>query len=34
MQPKTFSFNKLKISKKKTDHINNLIISEYKKILI
>ena len=31
MQPKTFSFNKLKISKKKTDQINNLIIYEYKK---
>ena len=30
MQPKTFSFNKLKFQKK-TDHINNLIISEYKK---
>lgn len=31
MQQKTFSFNSIKISKKKKDQINNLIISEYKK---
>ena len=31
MQPKTFSFSSIKVSKEKTNKINSLIISEYKK---